>query len=168
MLHKLRWHTVIRFQKRSTSPPPPAQPCGGEGAEGCFPWNPEDLFNKNGSYTSIIIKSTLKMTFFLKTSEATNFFKIFCEAWCGSLLPRLQKCTVQYMLLRMVNVKRLGWPKSMFSYILYIISAPEIPSHILYLNSFTIHSYSTGTTVYCSVHRGLTSINKRIHVKPIW
>jgi hypothetical protein len=59
--------------KRSTSPPPPAhcaQPCGGggrgkgQGGGGCFLWNPEDLLNKNGIYTGIIIKSTLKITFF--------------------------------------------------------------------------------------------------------
>jgi hypothetical protein len=54
--------------KRSNSPPPPAQPCGRVGAEGCFLWSLEDLLNKNVSYTSIIIKSTLKMTFLLKTS----------------------------------------------------------------------------------------------------
>jgi hypothetical protein len=65
--------------KRSTSPPPPAQPCGWAG--GCFLWSPEDLLNKNVSYTLIFIKSTLKITFLLKASETKHFLKIFCEAF---------------------------------------------------------------------------------------
>jgi hypothetical protein len=55
--------------KRSTSSPPLHSTAQGEGAGGCFRWSPEDVLNKNGSYTSIIIKRTLKMTFVLKTSE---------------------------------------------------------------------------------------------------
>jgi hypothetical protein len=67
--------------ERSTYPPPPAQPCGGEGAGGCFLWSPEDLLNKNVSYTSIIMKCTLNRTFLLKTSETKKFLKIVCEAF---------------------------------------------------------------------------------------
>jgi hypothetical protein len=40
-----------------------------------FLWSPEDLINKNLIYTSIIIKSTLKMKFVLKTSETKMFLK---------------------------------------------------------------------------------------------
>jgi hypothetical protein len=46
---------------------------GGEGAGECFLWNPEDLINKNMSYTSIIIKLTLNMAFLLKNSETKKF-----------------------------------------------------------------------------------------------
>jgi hypothetical protein len=65
--------------KRATSPPPHAQPCGEEGEGGCYSCSPEDLLNKNVSYTYIIIKSILKMTFLMKTSETKKFVKIFCE-----------------------------------------------------------------------------------------
>jgi hypothetical protein len=58
--------------KRATTTPPPAQPCEGKG---------EDLLNKNVSYTLIIIKSILKMTFLVKTSETKTFVKFFCEAF---------------------------------------------------------------------------------------
>jgi hypothetical protein len=50
----------------------------GEGE--CYLHGPEDLLHKNESYTSIIIKSVLKMTFLMKTSEK-KFVKIFCEAF---------------------------------------------------------------------------------------
>jgi hypothetical protein len=58
--------------KISTSSPLP-QPCVGGGAGGRFLWSPKDLLNKNARYTSIIIKSTLKVAFLLKTSEAKKF-----------------------------------------------------------------------------------------------
>jgi hypothetical protein len=61
--------------KSFTSAPPPAQPWRGKGADGRFLWNPEDLLHENGSYTDIIIKSTLKLKFLLKTSETKYFFK---------------------------------------------------------------------------------------------
>jgi hypothetical protein len=51
------------------------------GAERSFLWSPEDLLNKNVSYTSIIINSTLKMTFIFKTSVAKKYLKIFCKAF---------------------------------------------------------------------------------------
>jgi hypothetical protein len=37
--------------KRATTTPPPAQPCWGEGEEGCYVFGPEDLLDKNVSYT---------------------------------------------------------------------------------------------------------------------
>jgi hypothetical protein len=40
----------------------------GGGGRGVLPFQPEDLLNKNVSYTYIIIKSILKMTFLMKTS----------------------------------------------------------------------------------------------------
>jgi hypothetical protein len=54
--------------KKSTFPPPPAQCTAlwGEGAGRCFLWCPEDLLNKNVSYSSIIIKSTLKNYIFIE------------------------------------------------------------------------------------------------------
>jgi hypothetical protein len=47
----------------------------GGGGMGCYLYSPEDLLNKNVSYTSIIIKSVLKMTFLIKTSETKKFVK---------------------------------------------------------------------------------------------
>jgi hypothetical protein len=44
-------------------------------------WSPEDLLNKNVSYTKITTKGTLKMTFLLKTSETKKFLKIFFEVF---------------------------------------------------------------------------------------
>jgi hypothetical protein len=41
---------------------------GGGRGQGGFLLSPEDLLNKKVSYTSIIIKSTLKIIFLLKTS----------------------------------------------------------------------------------------------------
>jgi hypothetical protein len=67
--------------KRATTTPPPAQPCGGRGKGGYYLYGPEDLFNKNVSYTYIIIKSKLKMTFLMKTSETKKFVKIFCKSF---------------------------------------------------------------------------------------
>jgi hypothetical protein len=73
--------------KRSTSPPPPAhsaQPSGergGLGKGGANLWSPKDFLNKNMSYTSIIIKSPLKITILLKTSETNIFLKIICKAF---------------------------------------------------------------------------------------
>jgi hypothetical protein len=48
----------------------------GEGKGGCYLYDPEDLLNKNMSYTKIIIKSILKMTFLMKTYETKKFVKI--------------------------------------------------------------------------------------------
>jgi hypothetical protein len=48
----------------------------GEGG-GCYLYGPEDLLNKNMSYTKIIIKSILKMIFLMKTSETKKFVQIF-------------------------------------------------------------------------------------------
>jgi hypothetical protein len=67
--------------KRATTTPPPAEPCGGRGKGGCYLYGPEDLLNKNVSYTSIIIKSIIKITFLMKTSETKKFVKIICEAF---------------------------------------------------------------------------------------
>jgi hypothetical protein len=53
----------------------------GGGGRGVLPFQPEDLLNKNVSYTYIIIKSILKMTFLMKTSGTKKFVKIFCEAF---------------------------------------------------------------------------------------
>jgi hypothetical protein len=39
------------------------------GGRGYYLYGPEDLLNKNVNYTYIIIKSILKMTFLMKTSE---------------------------------------------------------------------------------------------------
>jgi hypothetical protein len=58
----------------------------GGGAGGSFLWSPADLLSKNVGYTSIIIKSTLRMKLFLKTSEIKKFVTIFCEA-CLIFLP---------------------------------------------------------------------------------
>jgi hypothetical protein len=49
----------------------------GEG--GCYFYGPEDLLNTNMSYTSIIIKSILKRTFLMKTSETKKFIQIFAR-----------------------------------------------------------------------------------------
>jgi hypothetical protein len=67
--------------KRATTTPPPAQPCGGRGKGGGYLYGPEDLLNENVSYTYIFIKSILKLTFLMKTSETKKFFKIFCEVF---------------------------------------------------------------------------------------
>jgi hypothetical protein len=66
--------------KRATTTPPTAQPCGGWG-KGCYLYGPEDLLSKNVSYIYIIIKSILKMTFLMKTSESKKIIKIFYEAF---------------------------------------------------------------------------------------
>jgi hypothetical protein len=44
----------------------------GEGVGGCYLYGPEDLLNKNVSYTYITIKSILKMTFLMKTTETKS------------------------------------------------------------------------------------------------
>jgi hypothetical protein len=68
------------WQKRATTTPPPAQTCGGRGeGGGCYPYGPEDLLNKNMSYTQIIIKSILKMTFLIKTSETKKYVRFFAR-----------------------------------------------------------------------------------------
>jgi hypothetical protein len=51
----------------------------GEGGGWCNLYGPEEFLDKNVSYTYIIIKSILKMTFLKKTSETKKFDKIFCE-----------------------------------------------------------------------------------------
>jgi hypothetical protein len=60
--------------KRYTSLPSLHSPVG-ERVGGCFLWSPKDLLNKNVIYASIIINSTLKTTFLLKTSETKKFLK---------------------------------------------------------------------------------------------
>jgi hypothetical protein len=67
--------------QRAPSTPPPAQPFGGEGERGCYLYGHEDLLNKNVSYTQIIIKRLLKMTFLMKTSETKILVKIVCKAF---------------------------------------------------------------------------------------
>jgi hypothetical protein len=67
--------------KRATTTPPTAQPCEGEVEVGCYLYSPEDLLYKNVSFTSIIIKSILKMTLLMKTFETKKFVQIFCEAF---------------------------------------------------------------------------------------
>jgi hypothetical protein len=49
------------------------------GGRGCYLYGPENLLNKNVSYTLIIIKSILKMTFLMKTSETKKFAQIFAR-----------------------------------------------------------------------------------------
>jgi hypothetical protein len=57
--------------KRATILPHPLHsPVRGDGEGGCYLYGPEDLLNKNVSYTYIIIKSILKMPFLMKTSES--------------------------------------------------------------------------------------------------
>jgi hypothetical protein len=55
--------------------------CGGSGRRGCFICSYEDLLHKNGSYTNIIITSSLKMTFFCKTPETKKFADTFIAAF---------------------------------------------------------------------------------------
>jgi hypothetical protein len=55
---------VARGGKDPFLPHPLHSPAGRRG-QGCFLWRPEDWLNKHVSYTSIIIKTTLKKIFFL-------------------------------------------------------------------------------------------------------
>jgi hypothetical protein len=52
-----------------------------EGERGCFLCSPEDLPNRNASFAYIIIKSTLKIMFFVQATETNKFLKLFCEAF---------------------------------------------------------------------------------------
>jgi hypothetical protein len=54
-------------------------PCAALWGAGGKLYGPEDLLNKNVSYTEIIIKSMLKITFLMKTSETKKLAEIFCE-----------------------------------------------------------------------------------------
>jgi hypothetical protein len=53
--------------KKPLLPHPLHSPVGGKGGEGCYLYGSEDLLNKNVSYTLIIIKCSLKMTFLVET-----------------------------------------------------------------------------------------------------
>jgi hypothetical protein len=59
--------------------PTPCTALWGEGEGGCYLYGPEDLLSKNVSYTSIIIKSILKMTFLNLTSETKSWLRFFAR-----------------------------------------------------------------------------------------
>jgi hypothetical protein len=63
----------------TTLPPAQCTALWGEGEGGCYCYlyDPEDLLIKNVSYTEIIIKSILKVTFLMQTFETKKFVKIF-------------------------------------------------------------------------------------------
>jgi hypothetical protein len=63
--------------KRATTTPPLAQHGGGRWRVGCMLCSPEDLPLKNVSCAYIIIKSTLKITFFFITPDTKKLGKIF-------------------------------------------------------------------------------------------